>query len=94
MIDQSLYPFSIRRELSSSVLPPPDKLGCRTARNLIRSGYKNIQLVGQKRSVHGSSGSLRLKMQPGFDLAVLIVPAQDMVNVIHACGSRGSKPPS
>lgn len=70
----------------------PEKLGYGVARNLITSGYPgNIQFVSQRpgklfdRPLHMD---LTQASDP-LDLAVLIVPAQEMVNAIHACGRRG-----
>jgi acetyltransferase len=95
MIDESLMPFfNPKGVVIIGASTTPDKLGYGTARNLIHSGYNgNIQLVGQKPGHlldHPIHASIENATGP-LDLAILIVPAQDMVEVIHACGRRGIK---
>jgi len=95
MTDQSLLPFfDPKGVVIIGASTAPDKLGYGTARNLIHSGYKgNIQLIGQKPGQifdHPIRDAIEHATGP-LDLAVLIVPAESMVEVILACGRRGIK---
>ncbi|MCJ7433642.1 MAG: acetate--CoA ligase family protein [Anaerolineales bacterium] len=72
----------------------PEKLGYGAARNLVNSGYTGaIHFVSQKSGElfgHPLYTDLSLVPDP-LDLAVLIVPAKAMPEILQACVKRGVK---
>ncbi len=94
-MESSLFPFFNPRGVAVvGASTTPEKLGYGTARNLIRSGYQGaIHFVSQNpgflfnRPVYTDIQ----RVPDPVDLAVLIVPAQDMPAAIRASGLRGIK---
>jgi acetyl coenzyme A synthetase (ADP forming)-like protein len=92
-MESSLLPFFKPRGvvvIGASTIP--EKLGYGAARNLVNSGYQGaIHFVSRRTgNLFGRPVYPDLDSTPDpIDLAVLIVPALDVPQALHACGRRG-----